>query len=86
MAETATGIVVGMNLPDDKIPLLKNMSIDYVKRSQGEQKAVATLTQDDIALIQSEAKGELLVSVVVTDAVGTEVIKAVMLWAWIPKK
>ena len=35
--------------------------------------------------VLSEAKGEILVPVSVTDAVGTEVIKAEMLWAWIPK-
>lgn len=85
LAETATGMVVGMNLPDGKIPLLKNMSIDYVKRSQGQQKAVATLDEDTIQLLQSEAKGEILVPVTITDSVGTEVIRASMLWAWISK-
>jgi len=29
LAETATGFVVGMNLPDDTLPLLKSMHIDY---------------------------------------------------------
>ena len=70
----------------DKVPLMKTMSIDYVKRSQGQQTAIATLSQEAIALIQTDIKGELLVPVVVTDSVGTEVIKATMLWAWIPKK
>jgi acyl-coenzyme A thioesterase PaaI-like protein len=85
LTETATGMIVGMNLPDDKIPLLKQMKIDYVKRSQGQQKAVAILDSDAITKFETEVKGEILVPVTVTDAVGTEVIKAEMLWAWIPK-
>ncbi|BDS11369.1 DUF4442 domain-containing protein [Aureispira anguillae] len=85
LAETATGMVVGMNLPDHKIPLMKNMSISYIKRSQGAQTAIATLNEEMIQLITVEDKGEILVPVTVTDSVGTEVIKAEMLWAWIPK-
>jgi acyl-coenzyme A thioesterase PaaI-like protein len=86
LAETATGMIVGMNLPNDKIPLIKNMSINYIKRSQGDQKAVATLSEEAIELIKTTPKGELLIPVTITDSVGTEVIKATMLWAWIPKK
>lgn len=85
LTETATGMVVGMNLPDNKIPLMKNMSISYTKRSQGQQSAVATLTDEMIAQLQTEEKGELVVPVSVKDSVGTEVIKAEMTWAWIPK-
>jgi len=28
LAETATGFVVGMNLPDDKLPLIKTLKVD----------------------------------------------------------
>src|SRR5688572_27188473 len=40
LAETATGFAVGMNLPDDKLPLIKTLKVDYLKRSQGDMKAV----------------------------------------------
>ncbi|MCP4441252.1 MAG: DUF4442 domain-containing protein [Aureispira sp.] len=86
LAETATGMVIGMNLPDDKIPLMKTMKIDFTKRSQGWQKAIATLPEGSKKLLEQEPKGELLIPVTVTDEQGTEVIKAEMLWAWIPKK
>ncbi|WMX12143.1 MULTISPECIES: DUF4442 domain-containing protein [unclassified Aureispira] len=86
LAETATGMVVGMNLPDDKIPLLKNMSIDYTKRSQGAQKAIATITPEMIERLKVEDKGDLLIPVTITDSVGTEVVQVEMLWAWILKK
>lgn len=86
LAETATGMVIGMNLPDDKIPLMKNMSINYTKRSQGAQKAIATLAPELIEQFKTEDKGDVLIPVTITDSVGTEVIQAEMLWAWIPKK
>ena len=41
LAKLPTGFVVGMNLPDSRLPLLKSMKIDYVKRSSGDMRAVA---------------------------------------------
>ncbi|MDO8331446.1 MAG: DUF4442 domain-containing protein [Fluviicoccus sp.] len=86
LAETATGFCVGMNLPDDKLPLIKSLKVDYLKRSQGDMVAVAHLKPEDIVRIQTEPKGELLVSVTVTDESGNEPIKCEMLWAWVPKQ
>lgn len=86
LAETATGFIVGMNLPDDKLPLIKTLKVSYYKRTQGDMRAVATLTAEDIARIESEPKGEVLVPVTVTDESGGEPIKCEMLWAWVPKR
>ncbi len=86
LAETATGFVFGMNVPDDKLPVIKNMDIDYVKRSTGDMRAKATLTQEQIDLIQSTEKGEVTVPVTVTDEAGVEPIIARMTWAWTSKK
>ena len=86
LAETATGFVVGMNLPDDKLPLIKSLKVSYYKRTQGDMRAVATLSAEDIARIEREPKGEVLVPVTVTDESGGEPIKCEMLWAWIPKR
>ena len=33
LAETATGFVVGINLPDDKLPLIKSLKVDFYKRT-----------------------------------------------------
>ena len=85
LAETATGFVVGINLPDDKLPLIKSLKVDFYKRTQGDMRAVATLTPEDVARIATEPKGELWVPVTVTDESGNEPIKCEMLWAWIPK-
>ena len=85
LAETATGFVVGINLPDDKLPLIKSLKVDFYKHTQGDMRAVATLTPEDVARIATEPKGELWVPVTVTDESGNEPIKCEMLWAWVPK-
>ena len=50
--ETATGFVVGMNVPDDKILLIKEMHLKYVKRSSGKVKGTASLTESQIDQIK----------------------------------
>lgn len=85
LAETATGMVVGMNIPDDKLPLMKNLSVKFIKRSQGKQRAAASLSKEQIKLIRETPKGDLLVPVIVTDETGEEVVKTEMNWAWITK-
>lgn len=86
LAETATGFAVTMNLPDDRLPLIKSLKVDYLKRSQGDMCAVATLTREQIQLIRTAPKGEVMVPVRVTDESGEEPVRCEMLWAWVPKK
>lgn len=86
LAETATGFVVGMNVPDDKLMLLKSMKVDYLKRAQGDMKAVATLSAAQVGRMAVEDKGDVLVEVLVTDESGESPIRCEMLWAWVPKK
>ncbi|AWV99484.1 DUF4442 domain-containing protein [Arcticibacterium luteifluviistationis] len=86
LAETATGMVVGMNIPDDKLPLMKDLSINFIRRSLGKQMAVAWLSEEQIDKIRNTPKGDLSVPIKVTDETGQEIIQAVMNWAWIPKK
>lgn len=86
LVETATGMVVGMNVPDDKLPLIKSMNIKYVRRSQGAMRAEATLGAGEIARMHQDAKGEVVVPVRVTDESGEAPITCEMCWAWIAKK
>ncbi len=86
LAETASGFVVGMNLPDDKLPLIKSLKVDFLKRTQGSMKAVATLTPEQITLIRTQPKGEVLVETLVTDESNEPPVRCEMLWAWVPKK
>lgn len=86
LGETATGAVFGMNVPDERIPLLKSMKLNYVKRSQGALKAEAHLSPEWRTRIQSEEKGEVAVPVKITDETGTETVECEYVWAWRPKK
>lgn len=86
LAETASGFVVGVNLPDDRLPLIKTLTVHYTRRSTGDLRAVATLSPADIERIRSEPKGEVLVPVELTDASGEQPVKCEMLWAWTSKK
>lgn len=85
-AESASGIVFGMNVPDSHLPLLKSMTLNFNKRMQGDITAVASLSEQQIAQIQSDAKGDLIVPVTLTDESGEEPIECLMNWAWTPKK
>ena len=85
LAETATGFVTAMNVPDTAIVLIKSLKVDFKCPTRGAMTAVATLTSEQQALMQNSDKGETLVQVTVTDESGEAPIQCEMLWAWIAK-
>lgn len=85
LAETATGFVTGMNVPDSSIVLIKSLHVDFKRPSKGAMTAIATLTDEQIQQMQHSDKGETLVQVTVTDESGEEPIQCQMLWAWVSK-
>lgn len=85
LAESATGFIVGINLPSNKLPLLKTMNLKYVKRSTGVITAVASLTDEQINKLMTEPKGDIEVKVQVTDETGIVPMEAEMVWAWVEK-
>jgi acyl-coenzyme A thioesterase PaaI-like protein len=85
LAETCSGAVFGLSLPGDKLPLLKSMHIDYLKRAQGDLRAEATLALPQRRALAAKERGELVVPVKVTDDSGEEPISCRMTWAWVPK-
>ena len=86
LAESCTGFIVGINLPEDKLPLIKRMDLHYVKRASGHMTAKASLTEQQMRLMQEQEKGECSVKVIITDATGIEPVICEMVWAWVPKK
>ena len=84
LAETATGMVVGMNVRDDCLPLAKTMRIDFKRRAQGGLRAVAALSDAQRTLMQQSDKGEVNVTVQVSDESGEQPIQCEFIWAWIP--
>ncbi|MCP5163205.1 MAG: DUF4442 domain-containing protein [Hahellaceae bacterium] len=86
IAESATGYLVGMNVPDSCVPVIKTIKADYVKRAKGDMRAVAVLTDAQVAQMRTEEKGETSVKVEITDAEGKEPVVMEMIWAWTPKR
>jgi len=86
LVESATGIAFGLNLQECKLPLLKSMKIDFNRRMQGALTVVATITDEQIHMLQSHDKGDMLIKVIVTDESTESPIECFMEWAWITKK
>lgn len=86
LAETASGFVFNMNVPDDKLPLAKSMNIKYVKKTVGDMRAVATLDEEAAMRIKDEEKGNMPVTVTVWDETDEPPVVIDIVWAWVPKK
>lgn len=84
LAETATGMLVGMNVRDDCLPLAKSCTMAYRKRATGNLRAVATLSEAQRLALQATDKGEVKVAVTVTDDAGVNPVECEFIWAWIP--
>ena len=86
LAESATEFIVGMNVPDTRILVIKSMDIRYVRRATGNLRAEANLNQDQRNAIADQEKGDVLVAIKVMDETGAEPVKCAMVWAWTTKK
>lgn len=85
IAETATGFVTGMNVPDSSIVLIKSLKVDFKRPSKGAMTATATISLEQQKQMQESEKGETLVQVLVMDESGEEPVQCEMLWAWVSK-
>ncbi|GHF87199.1 DUF4442 domain-containing protein [Thalassotalea marina] len=86
LAESATGVVFGMNVRDDCLPLLKTMTINYKRRMQGDLTAIAHITGEQQQQLSSSLKGEMLIKVEIHDESGEQPLECHMEWAWIEKR
>lgn len=85
-AESASGYLVGMNVPDGKIPVIKKLSVEFNKRTKGNIVAKAHLTDEQINQMKELEKGEVTVAVSITDEEMKEPVNCTMVWAWTPKR
>lgn len=85
-AESATGFVCAMNVPDSRVLVIRSMELTYLKRTKGTFTAHARLSDEQVKRLQNEEKGDITVPVVLTDEEGTESVQANMIWAWTPKR
>lgn len=89
LAETATGFVLGLNLPSDRILLIKSYSVNFYRPlTKGQVAAVATLSDAQRLEILNTPKGEMVIPCVIDDRESDrerDPIVVEMTWAWIPK-
>ena len=85
-AESATGFVAAMNIPDSKVLVIKTMELNYLKRTKGTLTATATLSEAERQRMIDEPKGDVLVPCTLADETGTETVTANMTWAWTQKR
>lgn len=85
LGETASGLVTGLNVSDECLPLLKEMNSKFVKRSTGRLTALAQISSEQRHLFATE-KGEITLQVEVHDETGEVPVLIEATWAWIPKK
>ena len=85
IGETIGVMIMAMNLPGDRIPLVKNIQADFVKRSTGNMTGVVRLTDEQIESIQREPRGEVELEVFVTDEADVNPILLRVTAAWVPK-
>lgn len=86
LAETATGFVTVLNVPDSRMVLIKSLHVDYKKVAKGDLVATATLNDEQRKFIADNEKGELVVPITVVDESGAEPVSCMMTWCWLPKK
>lgn len=89
LAETATGFILGLNLPADRVLLIKSYSVNFYRPiKKGQIAAVATLSDEQRLNIINTPKGEMVIPCVIKDRESDserDPIVVEMTWAWIPK-
>lgn len=89
LAETATGFILGLNLPTDRILLIKSYSVNFYRPiKQGQIAAIASLSDEQRLDILNTPKGEMVIPCVINDRESDsdrDPIVVEMTWAWIPK-
>ncbi|WP_296405534.1 DUF4442 domain-containing protein [Psychrobacter sp.] len=89
LAETATGFILGINLPSDRVLLLKSYHVNFYRPlKSGQIAATASLSDEQRQYILDTAKGEMVIPCVIEDRNADSdraPITVEMTWAWIPK-
>ena len=89
LAETATGFILGLNLPSDRVLLIKSYSVNFYRPiKKGQIAAIASLSDEQRLQILNTPKGEMVIPCVIDDRESDsdrDPIVVEMTWAWIPK-
>ena len=86
LTETATGLVVALNVPDGSSPLLRTMNISFDAFARETVQAEATLTDDESAQVQSRTIGQIEADVTLAAPDDdTTLVSGTLKWAWLPE-
>jgi acyl-coenzyme A thioesterase PaaI-like protein len=85
LAETATGLVVALNLTPPAVPLLRTLTMDFQRMAEGSVRAEATLPEEAAARLRERPIGKIDVSVECADASHQTPVAGTLQWAWVPK-
>lgn len=85
LAETVTGLVVALNVPDESVPVLRTLDVSFRRRAAPPLHAEATLSDAKAERIRASAIGTIDVPVTTADASDRAPIQATLQWAWLPQ-
>lgn len=86
LAETASGLVVALNVPPASAPLLRTMNVSFDRFARHPVQAEARLSDDDPDRIQSRPIGRVDVEVTLTAPEEDEtLVSSELEWAWLPE-
>jgi acyl-coenzyme A thioesterase PaaI-like protein len=86
LAETATGLIVAQNVPEESVPVLRSLDVAFQRRAEGALRATARLSVVKVERIRARPIGKVEASVAVADASGEAPIEATLRWAWLPRR
>lgn len=86
LAETASGLVVALNVPSASAPLLRSMDVSFERFARESVQAEATLSDEQTDRIQSRPIGRVEVDVTLTAPSEDEpLVSSNLEWAWLPE-
>lgn len=87
LAETASGLVVALNVPPASSPLLRTMDVSFDRFAQQSVQAEATLTEEESSRIRSNRIGRVDVEVSLSSLEDdTSLVSSRLEWAWLPEE
>lgn len=86
LAETATGLVVALNVPGESVPVIRTLHIDFRRRAAPPLRATATLSDDEAERIRSHPIGKIDVPLTLVDATDEAPLDTAIQWAWLPER
>lgn len=85
LAETASGLVVALNVPPASSPLLRTMDVSFERFARDTVQAEAILSDEEIDHIHSRPIGRVNVDVTLTAPDdSTTLVASTLEWAWMP--